>query len=229
MVEIIPSINELDFAAVTARIRSVESLVPWVHLDVSDGVFTKHVSWHDPRDLVGFETPAKIEVHLMIDQPEKEIEAWCTKEVDRIIFHQEATKVHEVVIKKIRDAKKEVGIAIRPDTPWTKLFPFFETVDMMQLLAVYPGPSGQEFQEEILHKLGHIRRICGECILEIDGGVNQEVARHCTLHGANRLVAGNAIFGASDIKKAIADLRVLAAQETSHHNFFRRLLRVFRI
>ena len=209
MVEIIPSINELDFTAVTDRIRSVEKLVSWVHIDVSDGVFTKHVSWHDPRDMVGFKTPAKVEVHLMIDQPEKEIEAWCTKEVDRIIFHQEATSVHELLIKKIREAKKEVGISIRPDTPWLKLFPFFDHVDMLQLLAVPPGPSGQAFQKEILEKLQHIRKLCAPCIIEIDGGVNKAVAKRCIAGGANRLIMGKTIFGAKDIKKAIKDVYAL--------------------
>ena len=206
-VEIIPSINESDFAAVAAKIRAVEKLVPWVHLDVSDGMFTKHVSWHDPRDLVGFETPAKIEVHLMIDQPEKEIDAWCTKEVDRVIFHREATKSPEVVIKKIRGAKKEVGVAIRPETNWVKLFPFFDEVDMFQLLAVNPGPSGQQFQEETLHKLDHVRRMCKKCIIEVDGGINQEVAGRCIASGANRLVVGSALFNFGDLETAITNFK----------------------
>ena len=227
MIEIIPSINVDSFEELEKRVRQVEPYVKWAHIDVSDGVFTKHVSWHDPKELVGFKTTLKLEIHLMIDQPEKEIDAWCTKEVDRIIFHQEATRAHEVVIQKIRNAKKEVGVAIRPDTPWIKLFPFFERVDMLQLLAVHPGPSGQVFQEDILHKLEHIRRLHKKCIIEIDGGIHQDIARRCAGYGANRLVVGNAIFGCPDIKKAIADLRQ-AVEEKNQQGFLKKFLSIFR-
>jgi ribulose-phosphate 3-epimerase len=76
----------------------------------------------------------------------------------------------------------------------------------LQLLAVTPGPSGQKFHEEILHKLGHIRSVCPECIIEIDGGVNQRIAAQCIKGGANLLVAGSAIFSASVVRKAIDEL-----------------------
>ncbi len=207
MIEIIPSINVADFNEAVLRIRQVESFVKWVHLDVSDGTFSKHVSWHNPHDLVGFEPKVKIEVHLMIENPEKEIDEWLMKPISRIIFHQEATRNHQLIIEKIKKAKKKVGIAIRPDTSWLKLFPYLDTVDMLQLLAVSPGPSGQNFQEEILHKIGHIRSVSKKCIIEIDGGVNIEVVQACAREGANVFVAGKAIFGAEDIKKAIKELK----------------------
>ncbi len=206
MVEIIPSINVSDFAEAKTKIKKVEKYAKWAHLDVSDGVFTKHVSWHEPKDLVGFKTKLKLEVHLMIQNPEKEIEEWLIKPVSRIIFHQEATKDQWLLIKKIKEAKKEVGIAIKPDTPWLKLFPYIGKVDMFQFLAVSPGPSGQEFNEEILHKLGHMRQVCPECIIEVDGGVNKRVATRLIKEGANLLVAGKAIFETKDIKKAIMEL-----------------------
>lgn len=211
MVEIIPSINVSNFAEAKAKIKKVEKYVHWAHLDVSDGVFTKHVSWHEPKDLVGFKTKLKLEIHLMVGSPEKEIEQWLIEPVSRIIFHQEATRDHWLLIKKIREAKKETGIAIKPDTPWLKLFPYLGKIDVFQLLAVIPGPSGQKFDEEIfnegiLHKLGHIRSLCKSCIIEVDGGVNKRVAARCVKEGANLLVAGKAIFEALDIKKAIKEL-----------------------
>ena len=206
MVEIIPSINVSDFEELKKRIKKVEPYAKWAHLDVSDGIFTKHVSWHEPKDLVGFKTKLKLEVHLMIDKPEKKIEEWLIKPVSRVIFHQEATRDHWFLIKKIKEAKKEAGIAIKLDTPWLKLFPYFGKVEVLQLLAVPPGPSGQEFSEEILHKIGHIRSLCKGCIIEIDGGVNKRVAARCIREGANLLVAGKAIFESKDIKKAIKEL-----------------------
>ena len=207
MVEIIPSINVSDFDELKKRIKKVEKYVKWVHLDVSDGIFTKHVSWHEPKDLVGFKTKLKLEVHLMIDRPEREIEEWLVKPVSRIIFHQESTHEHNLLITKIREAKKEAGMAIRPETPWLKLFPYISKVDMFQFLAVSPGPSGQEFNEEILHKIGHLRHVCPNCIIEIDGGVDKRVATRCVREGANLLVAGSVIFGAKNIKKAIKELK----------------------
>jgi len=206
MVEIIPSINVSDFDELKKRIKKVEPYFKWAHLDVSDGVFTKHVSWHDPKDLVGLKTKLKLEVHLMIDRPERTIEEWLIKPVSRVIFHQEATKDHRLLIDKIHKAKKEAGMAIKPDTPWLKLFPYIKKVDMFQLLAVSPGPSGQEFSEEILHKLGHIRHVCPECIIEVDGGVNKRVAARCIKEGADLLVAGKAIFESENIKKTIKEL-----------------------
>ena len=202
----IPSINVSDFDELKKRIKKIEPYAKWAHLDVSDGVFGKHVSWHEPKDLVEFKTKLKLEVHLMIQNPEKEIEEWLIEPVSRIIFHQEATKDHLLLIDKIHEAKKEAGMAIKPNTPWLKLFPYIGKVDMFQLLAVWPGPSGQEFQEEIFHKLGHIRSLCKECIIEVDGGVNKRVATRCVREGANLLVAGKAIFEAKDIKNAIREL-----------------------
>jgi len=206
MVEIIPSINVSDFDELKKRIKKVEPYAKWAHLDVSDGVFTKHVSWHEPKDLVWIKTKLKLEVHLMTDRPERTIEEWLIRPVSRIIFHQEATKDHRLLIDKIHKAKKEAGMAIKPDTPWLKLFPYIKKVDMFQHLAVSPGPSGQEFSEEILHKLGHIRHVCPECIIEVDGGVNKRVAARCIKEGADLLVAGKAIFESENIKKTIKEL-----------------------
>lgn len=209
MVVVIPSINVSDFGELKARIKTVEKYVELAHLDVSDGIFTKHTSWHDPTDLVGLKTKLKLEVHLMVDKPEKTIDQWLIKPISRVIFHQEATKDHHFLIEKIHNAKKEACIAIKPDTPWLKLFPYFDKVEMLQLLAVSPGPSGQEFNEEVLHKIGHIRSLCQRCIIEIDGGVDKRVLKRCAKEGANLFVAGSAIFGAKSISKAIKELKNL--------------------
>ena len=212
MVEIIPSINVSDFEELKKRIKKIEPYAKWAHLDVSDGVFTKHVSWHEPKGLVGFKTKLKLEVHLMIDKPEKEIEEWLIKPISRVIFHQEATREHAFLIDKIHGVKKEAGIAIRPETSWLKLFPYLDKVEILQLLAVSPGMSGQpfdegEFNEGILHKLGHIRSLCKSCIIEIDGGVNKRVAARCVREGANLLVAGKYLFESKNIKKAVTELK----------------------
>lgn len=217
--EIIPSINVSSFKELCAQIKKVEPYaggpdkggINWAHIDVSDGIFTKHVSWHNVKELVDFKTKLKLEVHLMIDKPEFEIEEWLIKPVNRIIFHQEATDSHQWIIDKIHAVKKEAGVAIRPETPWLKLFPYIDKVELLQLLAVNPGPSGQAFNEEILHKIGHIKHVAPNAKIEIDGGVNKAVARRCVAEGATHLVAGSAIFGEKNIGKAIKEL-ILSAQ-----------------
>lgn len=206
--EVIPSINVPDIKELKARIKKVEPYAKWAHVDVSDGVFTKHISWHDPKDMVGYKPEVKLEIHLMIDRPEKSIEEWLiSPAVSRIIFHQEATKDHQLLIDKIHGAGKEAGLAIKPDVPWLKLFPYLDKVELFLLLAVNPGPSGQEFNELVLEKIGHIRHVAKNAIIEIDGGVNKAVAHRCIAEGANLLVAGSYLFNAKNIKKAIEELK----------------------
>lgn len=226
MTEIIPSINVDNFVELEQKIRLVEPYVRRAHIDVSDGVFTKHISWHDPKELVGFTTSLQLEIHLMIDRPEKEIDQWVIDPAQCIIFHQEATASHQLIIDKIHHANKESGIAIKPDTPWLKLFPYLDTVDMLQLLAVNPGPSGQEFREDVFHKLEHIHSLRPQAIIEIDGGVNIGVARRCARAGASRLVAGSAIFGSDmDAQKIEKNIKKLQnAVHDDHNKFFHALL-----
>lgn len=218
--EVIPSINVRTFEEVKERIAKIEPHVQWCHLDVTDGIFSKHLTWHDPRDLLNFETSLNVEVHLMVSEPEKIIDQWLVKPIKRLIFHIEAMKDPEFIIKKCREAGMEIGFAVNPETFWGKLEPWFDKVDVVQTLAVKPGPSGQgfgeiddsklgqELTENITDKIIHIRKSCPKCIIEVDGGINPETAKKVVDAGANLLVVGNYIFSSPDIEKAIADLRV---------------------
>lgn len=210
VIEIIPSINVRTFEEVQDRIRKVESYVKWCHLDVTDGIFSKHLTWHDPSDLSNLRSSQdlRFEVHLMVAEPEKIIDQWLVKPVKRLIFHIEAMKDPELIIKKCRDAGIEVGFAINPETFWDKLEPWFGKVDIYQTLTVHPGPSGQDVDlPEMLDKIIHIRKSYPECIIEVDGGINPETAQKAIEAGANFLVAGAYIFGSEDIKQAIEILR----------------------
>ena len=206
MSEIIPSINAPTFEGVQERIAKIEPHVSWCHLDVTDGVFSKHLTWHDPLDLPRLQTKLKAEVHLMVEEPEKVIDQWLVKPIHRVIVHLEATKDPELIIQKCGAAGREIGFAIRPDTSWKKLQPWFGKIDMMVLLRVPPGASGQEMPSEMLEEIHHLRAACPRCIIELDGGVTVENAKRAMDAGANMLVAGGAIFGVGDIKKAIEAL-----------------------
>lgn len=231
MVEVIPAINVPTFQEVKERIKKVEPYVTWCHLDVTDGIFSKHLTWHNPHDLPMLDTTLNLEVHLMVQEPERIVDQWLArpvrsktpkasadllsanrtsngvKPVQRIIVHCEAVSDLDLIIKKCREAGVEIGLAINPETFWGKLQPWFEKVDMIQILTVHPGPSGQiPDWLNMLEKIIHIRTSCPKCIIEVDGGINPKTAEQASHAGANLLVAGAFIFNHENPEIAIQEL-----------------------
>lgn len=217
MFEIIPSINVRTFEEVQERIKKIEPYVTWCHLDVTDGVFSKHLTWHNPADLPRINTNLNVEAHLMVVDPEKIIDQWLVKPVKRIIVHAEAVSNKDLIIKKCRDAGVQIGIAINPETFWGTLEPWFSRkflgftfshgADIFQVLTVHPGPSGQVPNwPEMLGKIQHIRAYCKRCIIEVDGGINHETTQKAVEAGANLFVSGAYIFDSGNIEKAIQKL-----------------------
>lgn len=215
-VEIIPAVNADTFEEVQRRVRLIESLSPskaafdgcgWAQIDAADGTFTKNTIWHNPKDLAFLETSLKIELHLMLDNMERRIEDWLLPNVHRIIFHISAANDPDFVIEKCRKAGKEAGIAIGPDESLTQALKYRDKVDMFQILAVHPGLPGQEAQAEAFERISELRGFCGECTIEVDGGMNKETAIKAVEAGANIIAAAAAIFSADDIGKAIKELR----------------------
>lgn len=207
MVTIIPSINVLTFPEIQERIKQVEPYVSWCHLDVTDGVFSEHPTWRNPNNLSLLTTSLNVEVHLMVQEPEKHIDQWLVKPVKRVIVHMEASKDIDMIINHCKTAGIECGLAIRPDTLWNVLMPWAKKVDIIQLLAVNPGPSGQLMSEEIIDKITHLHAWCRECIIEVDGGINRETAVRAREAGANILVSSAYIFSHADIGAAIEELK----------------------
>lgn len=204
--EVIPSINVLTFEEAKARVKKIEPYVTWCHFDITDGIFSKHRTWRDPRDVPKLSTTLKAEAHLMVAEPEKVIDEWCVGPVKRVIVHLEAARDPARIIKKCRDAGIEIGFAINPETQWEELRPWFEKIDMIQLLAVSPGPSGQKIHDGIYEKIAHVRNVCPSCIIEVDGGMNDITASLARSAGADIVVAGTYIFNAANIADAIASL-----------------------
>ena len=206
MVEIIPSINVPTFEEVKERIARVEPYAAWCHLDITDGIFSMHPTWHDPANLPELTTNLKAEAHLMVAEPEKVIERWFVEPVKRIIVHLEAAKDINFIIQKCRGAGIEIGLAIHPETPWSALEPWCGKVDLFLVLTVKPGPSGQKMHEESFDKVSHLHRVCSSGKIEIDGGINPETAQKAKEAGADILVAGAYIFNSQDIAFAIQSL-----------------------
>jgi ribulose-phosphate 3-epimerase len=217
LIQIIPSINTPNFVEAKARIKKVEPYakgpdggkITWCHIDITDGIFSKYLLPHRAEDIAVIETPLNIEVHLMIVEPDKVIDQWLVKPVKRVIVHLEATPEPEVIIKKCHAAGVEIGFAVNPETPWEKLKPWFDKVDIVQVLAVHPGPAGQKMESVMLDKIAAIRSACPACSIEIDGGVDGDTAEAIVRAGTNLLVTGSYIFNAPDLKKAIETLTVI--------------------
>ena len=212
MVKTIPAANENSFEEVAQKIRQIEGLagefgLDEMQIDVSDGTFTQITVWHEPKDLVGFETAMKLDFHLMIADMDTRVSDWLIEPAHKITFHLEAAHDPALVLEKIKESGREAGIAINPETPVESLEPFFGRADSFLILGVNPGASGQGILAGTTEKIRVLRNVCEECIIGIDGGVMLENAGELVKAGANYIVAASAIFKAEDIKKAIFDLQ----------------------
>jgi len=228
MIEIIPAIIAEDFQELKKKIRLVEPYVDWVHIDIMDGKFVPYSTWSEPKKLKDINTNLKIETHLMILDPFKTVDDCLRAEASRVIIHWESLKSNpEGQLKKItekvksyksqipepqRRVKKRIyplrlGVALNPETPWQEIKAFVKNLDLVLLMGVNPGRSGQSFREEILPKIKTLREFSADLNIEVDGGVKPENVRKIIEAGANILVVGSAIFEARDIKMAIEGLR----------------------
>lgn len=211
MVKLIPAANEPSFEEVARKIRQIEKLagefgLDEMQIDVSDGTFTPTTVWHEPKDLVGFETKLKLDLHLMISDMDTRVGDWLIEPVGKITFHLEAAHDPALVLEKIKESRRKAGLAINPETPVENLKPFFDKADSFLILGVHSGASGQGILPGTSEKIRALRKICPGCIIGIDGGVTLENAKKLAEAGADYIVAASAIFETSDIKKAIRQL-----------------------
>ena len=207
MAEIIPAINAETFEEVARQVKLVEPFTGWIHIDVADGTFTPNTLWHNAEDLLQLDSKLNIEVHLMISDIDTRFPQWLLPSVKRIIFHLEAARDPLFVLEKIKEAGKEAGLGILPETDWKKTEPFWGKVGSILLLSVSPGFAGQGMSPDTIGKIKGLHDAYSHCIIEIDGGVNAENARILVEAGASRLASASAIFGKEDIGKAIEELR----------------------
>jgi len=213
-VKIAPSILAADHADLKGEIRKVEEAgADMIHIDVADGHFAPNISMGpDTVRSVRKVTHLPLDVHLMISEPEKFVDAFLTAGSDILTVHSEVVSSKQVskLSGLFREKGKKLGIAVKPSSPIPSWFkPQLDNIDLFLVLAVNPGFPGQPFMPEVLTKVESIAKYATENGLEIevDGGVDQENAPTIVSAGATTLVAGASIFHRNDVKSALLELR----------------------
>lgn len=206
-----PSILSADFANLERDIKAVENAgADWIHVDVMDGHFVPNITIGVPVvKSIRKITKLPLDVHLMIENPEKYVEPFVKAGADIITFHYEAAgEKSREILKMIKSFGVKAGISIKPKTSPDKIFNLLTTADMVLVMTVEPGFGGQSFMPDCAEKIPYIKKnSLQNMIIQVDGGINAETAKVCTRLGANSLVAGSYVYKSDDIKTAIDSLR----------------------
>ena len=212
MKKILPSILSADFANLERDIKELESIgIDMFHIDVMDGNFVPNISFGFPIiESIRPKTDKVFDCHLMIANPENYVEQFCKVGCDMVSFHIEATNHADRVIQVIKDNGKKAGIVLNPQTSIESIKYLLPKLDYVLIMTVNPGFGGQKFIPEMLEKIEELAKLREEkdynFLIEVDGGINIETSKACRDKGADLLVCGSFLFGASDKEKTLGEL-----------------------
>ncbi len=209
---IAPSVLSADFLNLGHDIEMLnQSKAEWIHLDIMDGLFVPNISFGLPVvQAIRKANTKTLDVHLMIEQPERYITAFADAGADVLTLHYEASRHLHRAMQQIRDAGMKAGVVLNPHTPVELLQDLLPYLDLVLLMSVNPGFGGQKFIPQILDKTVRLKKMIEkrglEVLIEVDGGVNAETAAQLFDAGADALVAGSYVFGSEDPQKTIERL-----------------------
>jgi len=210
---IAPSMLSSDFGRLIDEIELInKSNADWFHLDVMDGVFVPNITFGSPvLDIFKNYAKKPLDIHLMIVNPENYIDKFSSYNPDIITIHMEAVNDISAVLKKIKNLNIKAGLAINPDTPIKHLEPYINEIDMVCLMGVFPGFSGQKFINKTNSRLKDLKNLIesekSKVLIQIDGGVDLSNVKELSRLGADILVSGSCIFKSKNPSKIIDSLK----------------------
>ena len=208
-IKVAPSVIAADQARLAEEVKKVERAgADLLHIDIMDGHFVPNITiGPDVVKALNKVTNLPLDVHLMISNPQKYIKAFSQAGADYITVHIETCKNNaQKVIAQIKARGKKAGISLNPSTPLSSIKKLLKKVDLVLVMSVNPGFSGQKFMLSVLPKIKSLRKVFKGDIA-VDGGINQDTARYVVSCGANILAAGSYVFEAKNPRRAIESLK----------------------